>query len=143
MQWVRKQNVVTNVVFTSLKATVWTGCYFDSGCSRHMTGNKANLTSIKEVKTDFVTFGGGEKGKIIGKGSLNVEGLPNLEEVLLVERLTANLISISQLCDNGMKVAFDRSTCSVSNQNNDLIMQGSRSTDNCYLWTPSQKALTS
>ncbi|GAA0186984.1 transmembrane signal receptor [Lithospermum erythrorhizon] len=109
----------------------------------YMTGNRANLTSIKEVKADFVTFGGGEKGKIIGKGALNVEGLPNLEEVLLVEGLTENLISISQLYDSGLKVAFDKNTCSVSNQNNDLIMQGSRSTDNCYLWTPYQKALSS
>ncbi|GAA0149769.1 hypothetical protein LIER_08866 [Lithospermum erythrorhizon] len=68
MQWIRKETVVSHVVFTSLKATAWTGWYFDSGCSRHMTGNRSNLTSIKEVKTDFVTFGGGEKGKIIGKG---------------------------------------------------------------------------
>ncbi|GAA0159281.1 hypothetical protein LIER_43475 [Lithospermum erythrorhizon] len=143
MQWVKKGSVVSNVVFTSLKATAWTGWYFDSGCSRHMTGNRANLTCIKEVKTDFVTFGGGEKGKIVGKGALNVEGLPNLEEVLLVEGLTANLISISQLCDSGLKVAFDKNTCNVSNQNDDLIMQGSRSTDNCYLWTPCHRALTS
>ncbi|GAA0163415.1 hypothetical protein LIER_19289 [Lithospermum erythrorhizon] len=99
-----------------------------------MTGNKANLTSIKEVKPDFVIFGGGKKGKIIGKGSLHVVGLSNLEDVLLVEGLTANLISISH--DNGLKVIFDKITCSVNNQSNELIMQGSRSTDNCYLWTP-------
>ncbi|GAA0161779.1 hypothetical protein LIER_18015 [Lithospermum erythrorhizon] len=105
MQWVRKETVVSHVIFTSLKATAWIGWYFDSGCSRHMTGNRANLTSIKEVKTDFVTFGGGEKGKIIGKGALNVEGLPNLEEFLLVEGLTTNLISIGQLCDNGRSIA--------------------------------------
>ncbi|GAA0173243.1 hypothetical protein LIER_26900 [Lithospermum erythrorhizon] len=81
-----------------------------------MTGNKANLTSIKEVKPDFVTFGGGEKGKIIGKRSLNVVGLPNLEDVLLVEGLIANLISISQLCDNGLKVVFDKETCSTDRE---------------------------
>ncbi|GAA0172412.1 hypothetical protein LIER_26246 [Lithospermum erythrorhizon] len=133
MQWVKKEVVVSHVVFASLKATAWIGWYFDSGCSRHMTGNKAHLTNIEEVKTDYVTFGRGEKCKIIGNGSLNVTGLPNLEHVLLVEGLTSNFISISQLCDNGMKVAFNKETCSVNNQSEDLIMQGSRSTDNCYL----------
>ncbi|GAA0141567.1 hypothetical protein LIER_42664 [Lithospermum erythrorhizon] len=105
MKWVRKEAMVSHVIFTSLKATVWTGWYFDSGCSMHMTGNKAHLTNIEEVKTDYVTFGGGEKDKIIENGSLNVTRLPNLKDVLLVEGLTANLISISQLCDNDMKVA--------------------------------------
>ncbi|GAA0170204.1 hypothetical protein LIER_24514 [Lithospermum erythrorhizon] len=112
-------------------------------CSKHMIGNKAHLTNIEDVKTHYVIFGGGEKGKIIGKGSLNVAGLPNLEDVVLVEGLTANLISISQLCDNGMKVAFNKETCSVNNESDNLIMQGSRLTDNCYLWTPPQKALSS
>ncbi|GAA0174825.1 hypothetical protein LIER_28135 [Lithospermum erythrorhizon] len=97
MQWVRKHAVASHVVFTPLKATAWTGWYFDGGCSRHMTGNKAHLTNIEDVKTDCVTFGGREKGKIIGKGSLNVAGLPNLKDVLLVEGLTANLISIIQV----------------------------------------------
>ncbi|GAA0173798.1 hypothetical protein LIER_41591 [Lithospermum erythrorhizon] len=46
------------------------------------------------VRNDYVIFGGGEKGRIIGKWSLNVEGLPRLEDVLLVEGLTTNLISI-------------------------------------------------
>ncbi|GAA0185892.1 hypothetical protein LIER_33180 [Lithospermum erythrorhizon] len=70
-------------------------------------------------------------------------GLPNLEDVLLVEGLTTNLISISQLCDDGMKVAFNKETCSMNNQSDNLIMQGNRSTDNCYVWTSPQKALSS
>ncbi|GAA0144988.1 hypothetical protein LIER_05287 [Lithospermum erythrorhizon] len=57
-----------------------------------------------------------------GKGILSVEGLPELEDVLLVEGLTANLISISQLCDNGMKVAFRKEACCVNNSSNQLIM---------------------
>nr|GEV15138.1 hypothetical protein [Tanacetum cinerariifolium] len=41
---------------------------FDSGCSRHMTGNKALLTDYQDINGGFVAFGGSTKGgKIIGK----------------------------------------------------------------------------
>ncbi|GKA07801.1 hypothetical protein Tco_0687025 [Tanacetum coccineum] len=41
----------------------------DSGCSRHMTGNRSYLTDYEEVNGGFVAFGGNSKGgKITGKG---------------------------------------------------------------------------
>ncbi|GAA0162654.1 hypothetical protein LIER_18696 [Lithospermum erythrorhizon] len=109
-EWVQKTTIASRVVFTSLKATTCEGWYFDSGCSRHMTGKKSNLTDIKELSGSYVTFGGGAKGKITGKGIFKVEGLPNLQDVLLVDDLTVNLISISQLCDEGMRVVFSKYT---------------------------------
>ncbi|GKC48185.1 putative ribonuclease H-like domain-containing protein [Tanacetum coccineum] len=44
----------------------------DSGCSRHMTGNKSYLSDYEEIDGGFVAFGGNPKGgKITGKdGSL-------------------------------------------------------------------------
>ncbi|GJV18681.1 putative ribonuclease H-like domain-containing protein [Tanacetum coccineum] len=40
---------------------------FDSGCSRHITGNKALLYDYEEIDGGFVAFGGSTKGgKIIG-----------------------------------------------------------------------------
>ncbi|GJV13147.1 hypothetical protein Tco_1354688 [Tanacetum coccineum] len=35
---------------------------FDSGCSRHMTGNKSFLTDYQEIDRGFVAFGGCPKG---------------------------------------------------------------------------------
>ncbi|GAA0175026.1 hypothetical protein LIER_28285 [Lithospermum erythrorhizon] len=95
VQWMRKNAIVSHVVFTSLKATAWIRWYFDNECSKHMTGNKSYLSKIEKVKGDFVTFGGGDKGKIVEKGTLSVEGLPALEDVLLVEGLTTNIINVS------------------------------------------------
>lgn len=43
-------------------------------------------------------------GKIIGKGKLNFQGILALDYVMLVEDLTANLININQLYDQGMNV---------------------------------------
>ncbi|GJV57077.1 putative ribonuclease H-like domain-containing protein [Tanacetum coccineum] len=41
---------------------------FDSGCSRHMTGNKSYLTDFEEIDGGFVAFGGNSRGgKITGK----------------------------------------------------------------------------
>nr|GFB73828.1 putative ribonuclease H-like domain-containing protein [Tanacetum cinerariifolium] len=45
--------------------------YFDSGCSRHMTGNISYLIDFKEHDGGYVTFGGGAKGdKITSKGTI-------------------------------------------------------------------------
>ncbi|GKD16869.1 ribonuclease H-like domain-containing protein [Tanacetum coccineum] len=42
----------------------------DSGCSRHMTGNKSYLSYYEEIDDGFVTFGGNPKGgKITGKAT--------------------------------------------------------------------------
>nr|GEU50938.1 hypothetical protein [Tanacetum cinerariifolium] len=37
---------------------------FDSGCSRHMTGNKSFLTEYQKIDGGFVAFGGSHKGGI-------------------------------------------------------------------------------
>jgi hypothetical protein len=81
-----------------------------------------------------VTFGDGAKGKIKGVGKLDSPGVPELNNVLLVKGLTANLISISQLCDQGFYVQFTKELCVVMNGCNQEVMRGARSKDNCYLW---------
>ncbi|GJS17674.1 putative ribonuclease H-like domain-containing protein [Tanacetum coccineum] len=44
---------------------------FDSGCSRHMTGNKSYLTDYQDIDGGFVAFAGSPKGgKITGKVGL-------------------------------------------------------------------------
>ena len=56
-----------NIAYTSLRATTGNDWYFDSGCSRHMTGVQAFLSNIKPYSNCHVTFGDGVKAKIIGK----------------------------------------------------------------------------
>ena len=85
----------------------------DSSCSRHMTGDH-NLLSILESKDEgTVTFGDNAKGTIVGIGSVGNPDNPSIENVLLVDRLKHNLISISQLCDIGCKVLFDKKECII------------------------------
>ncbi|GAA0170842.1 hypothetical protein LIER_25019 [Lithospermum erythrorhizon] len=124
--WVKKSHPVSYIVYTSLKATSQFSWYFNSGCSRHMIMKKVHLTQIQALKGDHVTFGDGGRGRIVGKGQLCVNGLPHLDDVLLVEGLTANLISISQSCDDGMKVFFNKDGCSINNSCDQIVMKGVR-----------------
>lgn len=41
-------------------------------------------------------------------GTLNVDGIPKLKNVLCIEGMKANLISISQLCGEDMLVFFGK-----------------------------------
>ncbi|GKC62936.1 ribonuclease H-like domain-containing protein [Tanacetum coccineum] len=43
---------------------------FDSGCSRHMTGNKALLTDYQDINGGFVGFGGSTRCGKIKKNSV-------------------------------------------------------------------------
>ncbi|GKA18987.1 putative ribonuclease H-like domain-containing protein [Tanacetum coccineum] len=50
----------------------------DSGCSRHMTGNKAYLVEYQDYNGGSVAFGG-SKGQITGKGNTEMEAEPAQE----------------------------------------------------------------
>ncbi|XP_073019283.1 uncharacterized protein [Primulina eburnea] len=130
--WVPKAKIQCSVIFTSLKTNLAGIWYFDSGCSRHMTGCKDHLIDYVELRSGHVTYGGGAKGRIAGKGTLNVDGLPNLHNVLYVEGLNSDLMSISQLCDDGLHVKFDKDNCEVFDNANTRILTGTRSAGNCY-----------
>src|SRR4051812_35927638 len=75
-QW--KPKSMALIAHTSLRVSAKEDWYFDSGCSRHMTGIKNLLVDIKNHSTSYVTFGDGAKGEIKGVGKLDCSGVPNL-----------------------------------------------------------------
>ena len=44
----------------------------DSGCSRHITRDKALFKSLKEKVGDYVTFGDGSHAQVLGKGTVKI-----------------------------------------------------------------------
>ncbi|GJZ56085.1 ribonuclease H-like domain-containing protein, partial [Tanacetum coccineum] len=85
----------------------------DSGCSRHMTGNRSYLTDYEEIDGGFVAFGGNSKGgKITGKGKIRT-GKLDFEDVYFVKELKFNLFSVSQMCDKKNSVLFTDTECVV------------------------------
>ncbi|GJY57582.1 putative ribonuclease H-like domain-containing protein, partial [Tanacetum coccineum] len=85
----------------------------DSGCSRHMTGNKSYLSEYEEIDGGFVAFGGNPTGgKITGKGKIRT-GKLDFEDVYFVKELKFNLFSVSQMCDKKNNVLFTDTECVV------------------------------
>ncbi|XP_031116547.1 uncharacterized protein LOC116020206 [Ipomoea triloba] len=109
----------TIVLSATLTKSQW---YFDSGSSRYMTGNVSHLSSVIS-HSGSVIFGDGQKRKINGRGTLSVLGLPHLDDVLLVQGLKANPISISQLCDQNWNVSFNKGQCQVLDKANHIVMK--------------------
>ncbi|XP_057418198.1 uncharacterized protein LOC130712379 [Lotus japonicus] len=141
--WIPKGEVSCLIAHTSFRVSSSEDWYFDSGCSKHMTGNKEYLENLKEYSCKSVTFGDGAKGKIKGIGKLVNSGSPDLNNVLLVKVVAANLISISQLCDQDLNVLFSKTECMVTTSSHKVVMRGVRSKDNCYMWVLQEKAQVS
>jgi hypothetical protein len=88
--------------------------YVDSGCSKHMKGDKAKFLTLRKEKKGPVSFGNDNSCKIIGEGTVRI-GNKNekAENILLVEDMKHNLLSVSQMCDQGHKLTFDSEKCEI------------------------------
>ena len=61
----------------------------------------------------------------------------SIEDVWYVDGLKANLLSISQICDNDLNVLFTKYECEILDGGGDYMCIGVRTVDNCYGITPS------
>ena len=105
----------------------------DSGCSRHMTKDKSMFTSLNPKDGGFVIFGDNSKCKIIGIGNVGKESSPIIKNVLLVDGLKYNLLSIRQLCDKENKIIFDKDMCTIESINDDKILFIGQRIKNVYV----------
>ena len=80
----------------------------------------------------FVGFGGNQKGKIIGSGTIVNDKLPFITNILLVDGLMNNLLSISQLSDNGYDIMFFWKSCKVVSQKDHTIRFNGKRKNNIY-----------
>ncbi|KAL5540704.1 hypothetical protein UlMin_045819 [Ulmus minor] len=116
-------------VVDSIDKSDW---YFDSGCTKHMTGDIRNFYSLDDFGTGTIVYGNGEISNILGVGQVDITGLPSMDKVCYVDKLTVNLISIGQLCDSGFKVLFDEYYCNIYDSNKKIVGQGYRTARGLY-----------
>ena len=88
--------------------------YLDSGCSRDMISDESQFIILEAKNGGMVTFRDNGKRKIIGIGNIGITPSTCIENVLLVDSLKHNLLSICQLCDKDYKVVFESSMCIVT-----------------------------
>ncbi|GJR67745.1 integrase, catalytic region, zinc finger, CCHC-type containing protein [Tanacetum coccineum] len=79
--------------------------YLDSGCSKHMTGDRSRLRNFVKKFIGTVRFGNDHFGAIIGYGDY-VIGDSVISRVYYVEGLGHNLFSVGQFCDSDLEVTF-------------------------------------
>ncbi|GJZ95149.1 retrovirus-related pol polyprotein from transposon TNT 1-94 [Tanacetum coccineum] len=104
--------------------------YLDSGCSKHMTGDRSQLTNFISKFLGTVKFGNDQVAKIMGYGDYQI-GNVTISRVYYVEGLGHNLFSVGQFCDSNLEVAFRQHTCFIRNLEGVDLLTGSRG-DNLY-----------
>jgi hypothetical protein len=94
----------------------------DSGCSRHMTGDKKWFSSLTPLShKEYVTFRDDKKGKVLGTGVIKVNNNFTLKDVTLVDKLGYNLLYVSQLVDADLDALFQKSSSKVLDSRGDLV----------------------
>ena len=93
-----------------------------------MTGSKSLLSSFEPKDGANISFGNKRTGKIIGKGNTLMSKFVKFLEISLVEDLKYNLLSVSQICDQGNNsVNFTRKDVKVYSSTNKLLFKRVRS----------------
>jgi hypothetical protein len=116
MTWIRKHNQYSNEEFIlALQAKKKKrGWYVDSGYSKHMIGDRDKFLTLRKERDGSVSFRNDDSTKIIGKGKVIIWNKnTKAENVLLVEDMKHNLLSVSHMCDQGHKVTFDSQKCEI------------------------------
>nr|GEY77491.1 hypothetical protein [Tanacetum cinerariifolium] len=110
--------------------------YWDSGCSRHMTGNISYLSDFEPFDGGYVSFGQGGC-MITGKGTNKISKL-EFENVYFIRDLKYNMFSVLQICDNKNSVLFTNAECIMLERNFKLFDDA-----NILLRTPRQHIMYS
>ena len=117
--------------FKVMDTCLW---YLDSGCSRHMTGNRSLFKVFESKNGGNVTFGDGSKSQIKRKGIISLPGLLDIANFLYVEGLRVNLLSISQIRDQDFMVLFSKGKFLVMDEFGKKLISGVHTLDNFMDW---------
>nr|GFB55851.1 integrase, catalytic region, zinc finger, CCHC-type, peptidase aspartic, catalytic [Tanacetum cinerariifolium] len=110
------------VVTLVIQIVLW---YLDSGCSKHMTGDRSQLINFVQKFLGTVKFGNDHVAKIMGYGDYHIRNV-TISQVYYVEGLGHNLFFLGQFCDSDLEVAFRQHTCFIRNLEVVDLLTGSR-----------------
>ena len=80
-----------------------------------MTREKLMFQTLNMKEGGVAGFRGNQKGKVTGMSIISNSSIL-INDVWLVDGLKHNLLSISQFCDSGCKVMFNKNICIVMNE---------------------------
>ncbi|GJR34982.1 retrovirus-related pol polyprotein from transposon TNT 1-94 [Tanacetum coccineum] len=115
----------TNVPVSKSKVVQIVLWYLDSGCSKHTTGDRSQLTNFVNKFLGTVKFRNDHMAKIMGYGDYQIRNVM-ISRVYYVEGLGHNLFFVRQFCDSNLEVAFHQHTCFIHNLECVDLLTGSR-----------------
>jgi len=98
-----------------------------------MTGDASHLINLKLKPVGFVTYGDNNHGRILGVSDIGEDDGVIIKDVLLVDGLKNNLLSISQLCDKGYKITFGPDLCLIADSKTSEIVLVGKRVNNVYM----------
>ncbi|GJU17137.1 integrase, catalytic region, zinc finger, CCHC-type containing protein [Tanacetum coccineum] len=113
----------------------------DSGCSKHMTGDRSLLENFVKKFMGTTCLGNDHFTAITDYGDY-VQGNITIFHLYYIEGLGHNLFSVGQFCDGDLEVAFRSKTCYVRNLEGDDLLTGARES-NLYTISISDMAASS
>ncbi|GKA28224.1 integrase, catalytic region, zinc finger, CCHC-type containing protein [Tanacetum coccineum] len=128
LEVVAQESVVTKVYTRRPKVVQIVLWYLDSGCSKHMIGDRSQLTNFIYKFLGIVKFGNDQIAKIMGYGDYQIGNII-ISRVYYAKGLGHNLFSVGQFCDSDLGVAFRKHMCFVRNLEGDDLLLGSRETN--------------
>ncbi|GJU64182.1 retrovirus-related pol polyprotein from transposon TNT 1-94 [Tanacetum coccineum] len=115
----------TNVPVSKSKVVQIVLWYLDSGCSKHMTRDRSQLTNFVNKFLGRVKFRNDHVPKILGYGDYHIRNV-TISRVYYVEGLGHKLFSVGQFCDLNLEVAFRQHTCFIRNLEGVDLLTGSQ-----------------
>jgi hypothetical protein len=100
-----------------------------------MTGDKDKFITLRKENNGSVSFGNDNSSKIIGEDTIRIGNKnENAQNVLLIEYMKHNLLSVSQMCDQGHKLTFDSKKCEIRKEGSGkLVGTTARTSNNIYV----------
>lgn len=98
--------------------------YIDSGASSHMTPYSDILIERKEANVSHTTAANNTQLRVSGMGNCIFKlesGNINVNDILYVPEIGANLLSVHKMVCKGNAVAFDADGCHICDRNRKLL----------------------
>jgi len=105
-----------------------------------MTGDNNKFVDLQLRHGCYVTYGGNNRGRILSRGTLGDHNTFLVKEVLYVEGLKLNLLSISQVYDKNYLVTFKSNCCMIIMPNSQNVKMVGKRFINVYLLDISHSA---
>ncbi|GJX87814.1 retrovirus-related pol polyprotein from transposon TNT 1-94 [Tanacetum coccineum] len=121
----KPKNSKTNVSVSKSKVVQIVLWYLDSGCSKHMTRDRSQLTNFVNKFLGTVKFGNDHVAKILGYGDYQIGNI-TISRVYYIVGLGHNVFFVGKFCDSNLEVAFRQHTYFIRNLEGVDLLTGSR-----------------